>query len=95
MSQIQWIKDSGTKQELTGHLFKLAVLAELPEHDTEPPCDNPSFNLQHAGTAANSLFGTAHFPNAYVQGLYPVPFFHVSKASFFLKHALLHRSCTL
>lgn len=37
MSQIQWIKDSGTKKDLTGHLFKLAVLAELPEHDVEQP----------------------------------------------------------
>lgn len=37
MSQIQWIKDSGTKKDLTGHLFKLAVLAELPEHDMEQP----------------------------------------------------------
>lgn len=37
MSQIQWIKDSGTKKDLTGCLFKHAVLAELPEHDVEHP----------------------------------------------------------
>lgn len=37
MSQIQWIKECGTKKDFTGRLFKLAVLAELPEHDMEYP----------------------------------------------------------
>lgn len=92
MSQIQWIKESGTKKDFTGHLFKLAVLAELPEHDMDTLMNNLFSNLQHAGTTANSLIGTAHFPNVHVQGIYPVPIFNVSKASLSLKHALLQRS---